>query len=76
MTKVDAWPPPESWTEIIVTWKSMLVPGTHRQARAILEWVEQQPGGCYHLHGWRATEGFAFRFERPADATAFALRWK
>jgi len=27
------------------------------------------------LHGYRSTEGFAFRFEDARDATAFQLRW-
>ena len=42
------------------------------------EWeevVKTAPGGRYHLHGWRATEGFAFRFEDPVDALYFKLRW-
>jgi hypothetical protein len=76
MIKFDTWPPPNNWTEVVISWKAMLVPGTHRQARAILDWVEQQPGGKYHLHGWRATEGFAFRFERLEDAVTFSLKWR
>lgn len=42
----------------------------------IIEWVECQPGGQYHLHGYRAVEGFAFRFENPQDAVFFKLRWE
>ena len=53
----------------------MLVPRTFRKPLNILSWVEQQPGGRYHLHGWQSTQGFAFRFERPEDATVFAARW-
>jgi len=32
--------------------------------------------GRYHVHGWRSTEGFAFRFEDPRDAILFKLTWK
>lgn len=42
----------------------------------IIAWLDKAPGLCYHLHGWKATEGFAFRFENPHDAVLFALRWK
>ena len=42
---------------------------------AIVNWVDQQPGGRYHLHGYKATEGFAFRFEDSRDAVSFGLRW-
>jgi hypothetical protein len=76
MTKVEMWPPPDDWTEVVIPWTEMLVPFTFRQPLVIIKWIEDQPGGCYHLHGWQATEGFAFRFERAEDATAFALRWK
>lgn len=54
----------------------------------ILDWLDKTPGGCYHLHGWEdfqrypthgigvgGVDGFAFRFERPEDATLFALKW-
>jgi hypothetical protein len=55
---------------------------------AIIEWVNQTPGGRYHLHGWEdfkrfhshgigvgGVDGVAFRFEDPRDATLFRLRW-
>ena len=76
MKQVEMWPPPDIWTEVVIPWTDMLVPHTFRQPLRILAWLEQQPGGCYHLHGWKATEGFAFRFERAEDATAFSLKWQ
>lgn len=76
MEKYEAWPPPESWTEVVIPWTEMLVPFTFRKPLVIIKWIEDQPGGRYHLHGWQSTQGFAFRFERPEDATAFALRWR
>jgi len=74
MIQDKSWPPPE-WTEVVIPWDEMLVPRTFRKPLNILSWVEQQPGGRYHLHGWQSTEGFAFRFERAEDATVFAARW-
>jgi hypothetical protein len=54
----------------------------------VIAWVNDQPGGRYHLHGWEdykrfprhgigpgGVDGFAFRFENQADAMVFALRW-
>lgn len=73
MKKIDHWPPP-NWTEVVILWRDILDKPLY-PIKDILAWVENQPGGQYHLHGWRATEGFAFRFERPEDATAFALKW-
>jgi len=74
MNKLDAWPPP-AWTEIVVTWATML----HNADRApnnITEWCDHYPGyGRWHLHGFKNTEGFAFRFEDARDATTFKLRW-
>jgi hypothetical protein len=52
----------------------MLANGRHTPP-VIISWLETAPGGRYHLHGWRAAEGFAFRFEDPADALYFKLRW-
>jgi len=52
----------------------MLKGGRHSPP-VIIKWLETAPGGRYHLHGWRATEGFAFRFEDPVDALYFKLRW-
>ena len=73
MKQVEMWPPPD-WAEVVITWKTMLA-NADKNPNKIIEWVDRQPGGNYHLHGWQSTEGFAFRFEREADATAFALRW-
>jgi hypothetical protein len=41
----------------------------------IVAWVEAYPGAEYHLHGYRSTEGFAFRFSDPDDALIFKLKW-
>ena len=72
MIKADIWPPPP-WPEIVIPWSRMLdEPGL---APEVLDWVERAPGGYYHLHGYKTTEGFSFRFQRPEDATMFALRW-
>ena len=64
----------DSWTEIVVLWDDVLG-GPRYPIREILEWLEEYPGGRYHLHGWNSTEGFCFRFENPEDATYFKLRW-
>jgi hypothetical protein len=73
MKRVEQWPPPE-WTEVIIKWSEILDdPGY--PIRDILEWLECSPGSPYHLHGWKSTEGFAFRFSNPRDATIFAIRW-
>lgn len=42
----------------------------------LFQWMDHTPGGQYHLHGWRSTEGFAFRFQHPYDAVIFALTWR
>jgi hypothetical protein len=47
-----------------------------KNPNAIISWIDSQPGGRYHLHGYKSTEGFAFRFERDEDATVFRLRWQ
>jgi hypothetical protein len=41
----------------------------------IIAWVDDYPGGEYHLHGFQSVEGFAFRFSDPNDALIFQLRW-
>jgi hypothetical protein len=67
-----AWPPPD-WTECIVTWDWIMSDaGCHPQD--IYNWCEEH-SGRYHVHGWRSTEGFAFRFENPHDAIMFKLTW-
>lgn len=72
MEKVDSWPPPK-WTEVVITWADILA--GRQIINNVLEWIDTAPGGRYHLHGWRSTEGFAFRFEDPKDATYFKLKW-
>ena len=59
---------------MVIPWSKMLLEHDNNPNN-ILSWVDSTPGGRYHLHGWRSTEGFAFRFERPVDATLFTLRW-
>ena len=74
MTRVETWPPP-CWTEVVVSWETMLN-NADRSPNTIIKWCNGYPGhGCWHLHGWKKTEGFAFRFEDARDATAFKLRW-
>ncbi len=73
MKKVDLWPPPD-WTEVVVLWDDILG-GPQLPINEILVWVEHEPGDEYHLHGYRSTEGFAFRFKNPQDAVHFKLKW-
>ena len=74
MTQLEAWPPP-AWTEVVVTWSTMLNTSDHAP-NEITKWCRDYPGhGRWHLHGYRNIEGFAFRFEDARDATAFGLRW-
>ena len=75
MTQIETWPPPEDWTEIVISWQTMLDSSDYAP-NTILKWLDKTPGKCYHLHGWKSTEGFAFRFQNPHDAMLFALRWK
>lgn len=73
MIQFQAWPPPE-WAEIVVTWDEILDGPTKPQD--YYDWCDAYDStGRYHVHGWKSTEGFAFRFERPGDATLFALYW-
>jgi hypothetical protein len=87
MTRIETWPPPKDWTEIVVSWATMLEHADHAP-NDIIAWLDKTPGGCYHLHGWDdfqrfprhgigvgGVDGFAFRFENPQDAMLFALRW-
>jgi len=75
MNKLDAWPPPD-WPEIVITWETMLK-NSDRNPNDITEWCDRYPGnGRWHLHGYKSTEGFAFRFEDARDATVFELRWR
>ena len=71
MQQFTAWPPPD-WTEVVITWDTMLA---RHNVHAIQNWVDDTEGSRYHLHGWKSTEGFAYRFEDPRDAVKFALVW-
>ena len=73
MEQVQSWPPPD-WTEVIIYWGEVLGPPKY-PIKKILTWVDNTPGGRYHLHGHESTHGFAFRFENPHDAILFKLRW-
>jgi hypothetical protein len=64
----------DTWDEIVILWEDVFN-GPRYPIREILAWLEDAPGGRYHLYGWNSTEGFAFRFERAEDATYFKLRW-
>jgi hypothetical protein len=74
MINFQAWPPPE-WTECAVSWNYLLDSPFHSQE--LYNWCDNHASaGRYHVHGWRSTEGFAFRFEDPQDAILFKLTWK
>lgn len=73
MTQIEAWPPPD-WSEVVITWDQILDDPNLKPAM-LYEWCELRKGGCFHVHGWRSTEGFAFRFEQESDAVLFALKW-
>lgn len=77
MEKVDYQDPHPDWTEVIITWDYILLTTSEEPSiiRRILDWIDDAPGGRYHLHGYNSTEGFAFRFEDPKDATYFRLKW-
>lgn len=74
MQQIEYQDPHPDWTEVILLWEEILKPPRY-PIREILKWVEDTPGGKYHLHGYKSTEGFAFRFERSEDATYFKLKW-
>lgn len=74
MKKVEMWPPPNDWTEVIIMWNEVLQ-HPYIPIRKLLDWVDMAPGGKYHLSGYNATEGFSFRFERDRDAVLFRLYW-
>jgi hypothetical protein len=47
---------------------------SHRHdINALINQVNDQPGGQYHLHGKGEDKDFAFRFENSSDATWFRL---
>jgi len=68
-----AWPPPD-WFECVVPW-SWILEDANLQVQDIYNWCEQHTSR-YHVHGWKSTEGFAFRFENPHDAIMFKLTWR
>lgn len=81
------WPPPETWTAVRVSWRTML-DDPEKSPKKILEWIENAPGGQWHLSGWEeyqrqathgapwnGVDGFEFRFERAEDALLFRLTW-
>lgn len=73
MKKLETWPPPDDWRQVVILWEDMLqTPG---KARRIIHWVNRANGGQYHLHGYKCDKGFAFRFEREEDAVRFWLEW-
>ena len=87
MIRYNTWPPPTSWTEMVIPWSLMLSDNRYNP-RSIFEWLEDTPGGRYHVHGWddflrqphhglgvAGIDGIAFRFEQPQDAVLFKLRW-
>ena len=74
MKKVEMWPPPNDLTEVIIMWNEVLQ-HPYIPIRKLLDWVDTAPGGEYHLSGYKATEGFSFRFKRDRDAVLFRLYW-
>ena len=74
MDQVALWPAP-NWHECVVGWDYILASPLHPQE--LYDWCNNHPStGRYHVHGWKSTEGFAFRFENPHDAVMFKLTWK
>jgi hypothetical protein len=75
MINFQLWPPPD-WTECVVSWDYILQ-NRKPDPQALYDWCKNHNSlGRYHVHGWRSTEGFAFRFEDPYDAIIFKLTWK
>ena len=71
MTRIEQWPPPD-WEEVVVTWSWIM--RTHRHdINALINQLDSQPGGRYHLHGKGDAKDFAFRFEDQKDALWFRL---
>lgn len=71
MTRIEQWPPPD-WTEVVVTWRWIMQSHRH-DINALVNQLDLQPGGQYHLHGKGEAKDFAFRFENSSDATWFRL---
>jgi hypothetical protein len=74
ITSDQLWPPPADWIEVVVLWDDVLN-GPRFPIKQMLEWLEDTPGGDYHIHGFESTKGFSFRFRNAGDATHFRLRW-
>jgi hypothetical protein len=73
MKNFQLWPPPD-WIECVIQWNYLLESPVHPQD--LYNWCDGHPSpGRYHVHGWKSTEGFAFRFEDPRDAVLFKLKW-
>jgi len=72
MTKIEMWPPPKRWKEVVVRW-TWIFEKESRDINKIIENLNSQPGGNYHLHGKGTHFDFAFRFEDPKDALWFRL---
>ena len=75
MYKIPYQDPHPVWTEVVILWTDILSGKFAHPIMDVLTWVEQAPGGRYHLHGHNNVDGFAFRFEDSTDATYFQLRW-
>lgn len=75
MDQLKLWPPPD-WTECVVSWDYILE-SKEVHPQELYDWCDSHASpGRYHVHGWRSTYGFAFRFEDPYDAIMFKLTWK
>jgi hypothetical protein len=76
MDQLKLWPPPEDWQECVVSW-DYLLESKEVHPQELYDWCDNHSSpGRYHVHGWRSTYGFAFRFEDPYDAIVFRLKWK
>ena len=53
-----------NWINIFLGWNKKI-------SGEALDWVREQEGGMYHLHG----SGSAIKFEREEDAALFILKW-
>lgn len=73
MIRIDQWPPPTDWEEVVITWDDIMDRGL--DPNAIYNWCYAQGGGRFHVHGYKSSEGFSFRFEHSGDAVFFRLYW-
>jgi hypothetical protein len=74
MEKIKYQYPYPKWEKVLILWDN-ITNHPHYPIKEILDWIDDAPGGRYHLHGYKSTEGFEFRFENPKDATYFKLKW-